>query len=50
MIFVFMFEFVFKIENSYRKFKKTKQSSLKKILIDDVYEIERLLKKKVTKK
>ena len=46
MIFVFILEFVFKIENFYRKFKKTKQSSLKEIFIDDVYEIERLLNKK----
>ena len=49
--------FSFSCSNSFSKskiyienLKKTKQSSLKKISINDVYEIERLLNKKVTKK
>ena len=50
MIFVFMLELVFKIKSFYRKIKKTKRSSLKKTFIDDLYEIERLLNKKTTKK
>ena len=45
-----MLELVLKIKFFYRKSKKTKQSFLKKNSIDDVYEVERLLNKKMTKK
>ena len=45
-----MLKFASKLKNLYQKFKETKQSSLKKVFIDDVYEVERLLNKKVTKK
>ena len=50
MIFVFRLELVFKTRDYYRKFKKIKQSFLKKVSINDVYEVERLLKKKMTKR
>ena len=50
IIFVFMLKFASKLKNLYQKFKEIKQSSLKKVFIDDVYEIEHLLNKKMIEK